>query len=280
MLLSACVRYRSLSSTSPLRLEVEYARSLQRSDVNDTATVATQRTLASHTTTSAHATTPAVVYTLRARLVDGTLSATSHPSSSSASTAAAERRFFSHISKPKETSATVDPAGNTASWGLEVPVNLANHVKCQGGQAFAGLDASGLKLTTSRDHGSTDAADADAFAFRLTQLQFSGRGTLSSYPVTSAPTAARHPDTAARVQEEVDRVRAWMHIKLSLNFPPMFRVIFDADAVTCYERVFAAIMKVTTALDCGILLPCAWCVSSSLRCGHGYYFLNPVAAYM
>lgn len=238
--------YRSLSSTSPFRLEVEYARSLQRSDANDAATVATQRTLSSHATSLGHAAAPAVVYTLRARLVDASLPAASHPSSVPASTAAAERRFFSHSSKVKEPSFPADQV----SWGLEVPVNLANHVKCQGGQAFTGLDVSGLRLSASRDSSSMTFTDTDAFAFRLTQLQISGKGTLSSYPVTSAPTAARHPDTTARVQEEVDRVRAWMQIKLCLHFPPMFRVIFDADAVTCYERVFAAIMKVK----------CLWCL--------------------
>jgi hypothetical protein len=223
--------YRWVSSTSPLRLDVEYARSM-RTDANDTATVASQRTSSSRTVAgggvgSAYGAVQSVVYTLRARLVDA-----------SAPTA---------VLTPLEarTAARLGSNGGEADWGLEVPVTISNHVKCQGGQAFTGLDAAGVNFTAPSSSHAEAASSSAAFSFQVTQTQFSGKGTLSTYPVTSAPTAARHPDTAARVQTEVDRVRAWMHVKLNLHFPPMFRVIFDADAVTCYERVFGVIMKVS-----------------------------------
>jgi hypothetical protein len=151
---------------------------------------------------------------------------------------------------------------------LEVPLTLANHVKCQGGQAYLGLCAAGLlsaaDTAVAGGHLSDPEESSGMFCMQVQELHVAGKGSVSNYPVTSVPTAARHPDTAARVQVEVDRVRAWMNLKLQLHFPPMFRVIFDAEAMTCYERVFALIMKVSV-VTCD-LSRSGWCccVKSSL----------------
>lgn len=216
-----------MSSSGALRLEVQYARALQR-DGGDLASVTTTRS-------AGISAAPSVVYSLRARLVDST---------------APPAHEVEQRSRSKFVRAPQQQHGTSDWWDMDVPVNLANHVKCQGGQAFSGLEAVGLLLPErgsdqALDYASPESDSRSSFAVRVTQLSFAGKGTLSTYPVTSAPTAARHPETAARVQDEVDRVRAWMNLKLQLAFPPMFRVIFDAEAVACYDRIFALIMKVT-----------------------------------
>jgi hypothetical protein len=214
-----------------MRLEVQYARALQR-DGGDLASVTTARS-AGLSTAYTQSAAPSVVYSLRARLVDSTATP-----------------VYELAQRSRSRYARTNPQHSGSDlWDLEVPVNLTNHVKCQGGQAFSGLEAVGLLLPErgadqALDYSTSEHSHQSSFAVRVTQQSFSRQGTLSTYPVTSAPTAARHPETAARVQDEVDRVRAWMDLKLQLAFPPMFRVIFDSEAVACYDRIFALIMKV------------------------------------
>jgi hypothetical protein len=162
-------------------------------------------------------------------------------------------------------------------WDLQVPLDLALYVKCPGGQAYVSLEATGLSLlppdrvfagTTGAtsagggggggvsggsdvrsDSGSGGADNIPAFSHRIRALQFSSRAAsaAATYALVSAAsslTFARHPDVFSRIEREVAQVRAWMGLKLQLVFPPMFRVIFDAEAVSSYERIFSAIMKV------------------------------------
>ncbi len=204
---------------------------MQRSSAyaSDTASVRSSATYQTH----AHSTYSAynensggsVVYSLRARVDD------------------------SSRAPPASPAATALRNGNAASvdWDLDVPLDLPSHVKCQGGQAYVSLEGEGLVFSSSRSSGDaagSAGAPASSFSTQVLSLDFSGKGALSTYPVASPLTFTRYPDTFARIQTEVDRIRAWMHMKLQLSFPPMFRVIFDADAVTCYERIFSAIMKV------------------------------------
>ena len=150
---------------------------------------------------------------------------------------------------PASPAATALRAASSVDWDLDVPLDLPSHVKCQGGQAYVSLEGEGLVFPASRSgDGSASSGIAESFSMQVLSLDFSGKGALSTYPVASPLTFTRYPDTFARIQTEVDRIRAWMHMKLQLSFPPMFRVIFDADAVTCYERIFSAIMKVSNYL--------------------------------
>lgn len=225
---------RSISSTSAFELEVEYSRSLQKdpqspahrsSAHSDLASV--RSAASSRFNGSTYEGGSSVVYTLRARL-DDSLQATRAPAPV---TPAAVRGF-----------ASAKPEPSAVKWDLEVPLDVPSHVKCQGGQAFVSLEGSGLIFPPRGAESSASAPGS--FSTRVLALDFAGKGALSTYPVASASTSTRYPDTFARIQEEVDRVRAWMHMKLQLAFPPMFRVIFDAEAVMCYERIFSAIMKV------------------------------------
>lgn len=223
---------RSISSAMPFKLEVEYVRSLQQdrhraaaqeahfaSDLATLNSLGTDRfSFATYAGTGAGA---GVVYQLRVRLTDSTTS-TSLPSSASP---------------------------HSDHWDLQHELDISPHVKCQGGQAFVSLDAAGIILSSHSDqaHSRNDRKHgaSPSFFYQVHSLDFAGKGVLSTYPVASSSTFTRYPDTFARIQSEVDKVRAWMHLKLQLAFPPMFRVIFDAEAVGCYERIFAAIMKVS-----------------------------------
>eukprot|EP01032_Pedospumella_encystans_P010136 gene10136-11874_t len=230
---------RSVSSSSAIRLHVEYVRSLQRDSTSspahrssahasDAASVRSYTTAYSSTSYQTHAHSAynessgaSVVYSLRARVDD------------------------SSRVPPASPAATALRAASSVDWDLDVPLDLPSHVKCQGGQAYVSLEGEGLVFPANRGGDApASSGTAESFSMQVLSLDFSGKGALSTYPVASPLTFTRYPDTFARIQTEVDRIRAWMHMKLQLSFPPMFRVIFDADAVTCYERIFSAIMKV------------------------------------
>ncbi|KAJ1428550.1 Spc98 family-domain-containing protein, partial [Ochromonadaceae sp. CCMP2298] len=162
------------------------------------------------------------------------------------------------------------------SWDVQLPLDLSVHVKCQGGQACVGAAAWGIVFPThshsSSEHGcgySGEGKDGEgeggegeggyggehgleaelsapprSFCFHLLDLRFAGKGALLTYPVASPYTFSRFPDSFARIQSEVGKLRAWMGLQLKLSFPPTFHVIFDAEAVAVYERVCAAIMRV------------------------------------
>jgi hypothetical protein len=47
-----------------------------------------------------------------------------------------------------------------------------------------------------------------------------------------------------RLEKELNQFRAWMVLKIQFRFPPLFKIIFDAEALGSYERIFTALMKV------------------------------------
>ena len=51
-----------------------------------------------------------------------------------------------------------------------------------------------------------------------------------------------------RLEKEVSQFRAWMNLKLTFRFPSLFKIIFDSDAMSAYERLFTLIMKVSLFL--------------------------------
>lgn len=254
---------RSISSSGAFQLDVEYVRSLQQQQQQDSSTcmndlaslnsLGTDRfSFATYAGTGAGA---GVMYQLRVRLSNASSGAAA-PSSISpaglkvplASRSGGLSGRYSFGSSPY-TAASSPVNRPTERWDLLEELDVSTHVKCQGGQAFVSLDAAGLLLSSAihgsyKDRNEDKSGPAPCFFYQVHSLDISGKGVLSTYPVASPSTFSRYPDTFARIQNEVDKVRAWMQLKLQLSFPPMFRVIFDADAVGCYERIFAAIMKV------------------------------------
>lgn len=71
----------------------------------------------------------------------------------------------------------------------------------------------------------------------------------SSYPLISIFSSILSPPffmlhLIISLEREVSQFRAWMNLKLSFHFPALFKIIFDSDAMSAYERLFTTIMKV------------------------------------
>ena len=145
-------------------------------------------------------------------------------------------------------------------WDVEVAADIGTLVRCQGGNCFVGVIGSGIVLSphtststlSSSSQGvelGTTGARAnrcnDAFHVDMFSLSFVGRGAMSNYPVASPYTTTRFPDTFLRIEAEVSQFRAWMNLKLLVQLPPMFKVIFDPETIVSYERIFSLIMKVS-----------------------------------
>lgn len=81
------------------------------------------------------------------------------------------------------------------------------------------------------------------------------RGALATYPVASPFTSARHPDTFARLEQEVAQIRAWLGVHLQFRFPSMFTIIFDSEALSAYERIFSFVMKVRSVSSSSAVCP-------------------------
>ena len=78
----------------------------------------------------------------------------------------------------------------------------------------------------------------------LTTLEFGSKGALASYPVASAFTSAKYPETFSKLEKQLLQFRAWMNLKLQFRVPDLFKIVFDADAMGAYERIFSSVMKV------------------------------------
>ena len=123
-------------------------------------------------------------------------------------------------------------------------------MRCQGGNCFVGTVGSGIVLLphtlppSSSFHTNATHSTGNAFHVDLFSLSFVGRGAMSNYPVASPFTTTRFPDTFLRIEAEVSQFRAWMNLKLLVQLPPMFKVIFDPETIVSYERIFSLIIKV------------------------------------
>jgi hypothetical protein len=80
----------------------------------------------------------------------------------------------------------------------------------------------------------------------LSSLLLSSHFRFLFYPLTSVLPAF----LIISLEREVSQFRAWMNLKLSFHFPALFKIIFDSEAMSAYERLFTTIMKVCIeALD-------------------------------
>ena len=154
------------------------------------------------------------------------------------------------------------PAGE---WDLDIPFDLTMYMKLSGGQAHVGtvssglyfppspsepsfqshpLDTSSTAAKTTKDDQNTSNLD-HSFFLRCYSLSFQNRTNLQSFPVCSAFTATRYPETQFRLEQELDSMKRWLHLKLSYSFHRLFKVIFDLESIRNYERIFSLIMKVS-----------------------------------
>ena len=201
---------------------------------------------AAMTSSSANNTT-AVVYKLRARLINA------------------------------DKSQYLEPA----TWHVEIPLDITSYVKSQCGNSFIGWAATGVvfqsyaahshfakshhqssalgqfetstllsstSLNMSNEHRqdtkSAIILPSTCFSVDLFSVSVACKGTIVAYPTASPFTNSRYPDTGVRLNNAVKQFRMWLDVTLQLKFPSVLRIIFDNEAVLNYERIFSFIFKV------------------------------------
>lgn len=128
-------------------------------------------------------------------------------------------------------------ASSGAKWDVALPLDLGQHLRL--GSA---------KLISIGVVGSMIRADnrvvLDPATVLLHSVCVESISLAAAYPSASPFTAARFPDTCTRLQKEIDGIRAWMGLSLEVQLPPLFRTVFNSEAVSSYQRLFSSTIKV------------------------------------
>jgi hypothetical protein len=152
---------------------------------------------------------------------------------------------YSLRARLKERSKLEKTSDTDQKWDLIIPFDLTNYSKLSGGLSQIGIVGSGLCFEESSIDTSIDTTEGKKnFDITVTSITFEGKGALATYPVASPFTSTRYPDTFLRLESELKGLKYWMNLKLQLEIPSIFRVIFDSEALGKYERVFSTLVKV------------------------------------
>lgn len=128
-------------------------------------------------------------------------------------------------------------------WDFVFPIDLTNYTKLSGGLSQIGIIGSGLCFEDSIND-NISLTEKKNFDISVTSITFEGKGALATYPVASPFTSTRYPDTFLRLESELKDLKYWMDLKLQLEIPSIFRIIFDNEALGKYERLFSTLVKV------------------------------------
>lgn len=223
-------RSRMINMSSSLALEIEYFRDLSKTSDSMASVAGGASTLGASALQS-------VVNGIRVRLRER-----SSVGGSAAAAAAA--------------------SAASAHWDVECLLDLDKSLRLLGGQGYVSVVGAGLFHKESGTQGSI-AADDDTkgspskrfstsqqetslFYFNLSSFGFACRGSsLSTYPVASALTSSRFPETFTWLDARLAQYRSWMSLKLVFKFPSVFGIVVDSDAVYSYSRVFSSLIKVS-----------------------------------
>lgn len=147
--------------------------------------------------------------------------------------------------------------GGVKAWDIDAPLDLASHVKVAAGLSYVGVMGSGVILDevetvdTSRDNMQALYSQIDrvrggsrSLSITLSNVDYNGKGALSTYPVASPFTSTRFPDTFRRLEIELSQIKGWMNLKLEFEIPQIFKIVFDSDALSAYGRIFASLFKI------------------------------------
>ncbi len=261
-----------------LRLEVDYLRLLnyQQGGAVGSASVRSTTTATSRLGGGSAATAGTtgtagilgdVQYRLRLRLIEDDCEKVPEPTGDAGTNG---QNAHYHATAKTSTTSIFDELNQ--QWDLEIPIDLAVYVKCQGGQSWTGVVSSAVVLDQHNQSLSTNAAgtagtagsgttlpwhrnsstsnqDLVSFSTIIHNLHFDSKNSLFAFPVCSPFTSARYPDTYLKMEEEVSKMKSWINLKLQFNFPTLFKVIFDSESIRNYERVFTLIMKVILLLS-------------------------------
>lgn len=117
-------------------------------------------------------------------------------------------------------------------WDVEMQLAIDQYVKLRSGRCYAGVVTSSRSLPPS------------SFFFDISTLHMHSKGSITSYPVTSSYTATRHPQLTNKMEEILASYRNWIHMRISLQFPSIFGIIFDQEVMKSYDTMFSMLMKV------------------------------------
>jgi hypothetical protein len=151
-------------------------------------------------------------------------------------------------------------------WDIEIPIELGSVVRLQGGNATIGVFGSGIIIEESAyksnplsqqesniqssspplsaSSSSSSSSSSSCFSFQVLKFEFKSKSALMSYPVASSFTSIRYPSTYARIEAMLSNYRRWMNLKLKYQLPSIFKIIFDNDSISTYERIFSMLIKV------------------------------------
>lgn len=132
------------------------------------------------------------------------------------------------------------------SWDIDTTLDLDRHMRLLGGQSYVSVVGTGLLMPPSlMENEFRLSGGVCLFNFNLSTFSFVGKGSsLSTYPVASSVTAARFPPTFSWLDSRMSQFRAWMSLKLKFQFPRVFGIVVDQDAVSAYSRIFSSLIKV------------------------------------
>jgi hypothetical protein len=159
-------------------------------------------------------------------------------------------------------SAAPSVTATSSYWDIECLLDLDKSLRLMGGQSYVSVVGAGLHCKDSVSKGASNTDDETAtspskryaaarqetslFYFNVSSFGFACRGSsLSTYPVASALTSSRFPETFTWLDARLAQYRSWMSLKLVFKFPSIFGIVVDSDAVYSYSRVFSSLIKVS-----------------------------------
>lgn len=113
-----------------------------------------------------------------------------------------------------------------------MPISVDQYVKLRAGKCYIGI------VTSSR------VVQSSSFFFDISNLHVHSKGSITSHPVTSTFTAARYPQLSNKMEEILTAYRNWIHMRITLQFPSIFTIVFDQEVMKSYETMFSMLMKI------------------------------------
>lgn len=202
------------------QLDIDYSRALRRNHgVNSTSSIY------SASPTIGSGSGSGIVYTLNANIEKGV--STTDPSKSVASVGG--------------------PDGEKKGISVEVDINQVVHLS--NGYGVIGVIGSCLNYhdSTAGDgnkHEVTKRAELQYLQIYLLQLHVNCTDIVSTYPVATMVSSTKHPETYSLISKIITQYHRWMHVKLELQLPSLYQILFDSTVLVSYQRMFSLLMKI------------------------------------
>jgi hypothetical protein len=143
----------------------------------------------------------------------------------------------------------------SSQWDIVLPIELNSYLPNQYNSSgfHIGLFCHSLCISSTDSHRSGDihhhhhASSCINMQFYLNKFSFHQKlfSDHNSLSISVSPyTRAHHIDTAIKLAEEINRFRPWINLRLEIDMPYVFTVLFDEDATNLYQKLFSHLIKV------------------------------------